>query len=308
MSLVADHSPAPAALTGGRPDHRPGAMPTLFISHGAPTLALDEGPTQRFLATLEARLGRPRAVLMVSAHWEAEDICVMGTAAPPTIHDFFGFPAPLYELRYPAQGSAALAQTIAGLLSASGYPVTVDATRGYDHGAWVPLRLLYPDADVPVLQLSINPSRPPAWHWRLGRALAALRADGVLIVGSGSMTHNLQDFRRLRHAVDCPPEPYAADFTDWFAGRVAARDLEALLAYRELAPSAVRAHPTDEHLLPFYVALGAAGVAWTAERLHHGFMHGAIAMDSYLFQSASAPDGGAVDDFNEATSGENHAI
>ena len=263
-------------------------MPALFVSHGAPTLALDDSPTRRFLTALGQRIGRPRAVLMVSAHWEAEEVGVMAGDAPSTVHDFFGFPAPLYALSYPAPGAREIAGLVAAQLRAAGYPVVLDSTRGYDHGAWVPLSLMYPAADIPVLQVSINPARPPAYHWRLGRVLGALRAEGVLIVGSGSMTHNLQDFRRLRADVDSPTEAYAEAFTAWFAEQVAARDLDALLAYREQAPAAARAHPTDEHLQPFYVALGAAGVAWSAERLHHGFMHGAIAMDSYLFQSVPA--------------------
>ncbi len=267
-------------------------MPTLFVSHGAPTLALNDSPTRRFLTGLASRLGRPRAVLVVSAHWEAEEIGVTAGTAPPTVHDFFGFPAALYEQRYPAPGDCALAASIAAQLRAAGYPVALDATRGFDHGVWVPLSLMYPAADIPVLQLSINPARPPTYHWRLGRVLGALRAAGVLIVGSGSMTHNLQDFRRLRGDADSPVEAYAEAFTGWIAEQVAARDVDALLAYREQAPFATRAHPTDEHLLPFYVALGAAGVAWSAERLHRGFMHGVIAMDTYLFQSVPARDAG----------------
>lgn len=266
------------------------SWPTLFVSHGAPTLALDDGVARRFLSGLGARLGRPRAVLMVSAHWEAEDVGVMANARPATVHDFFGFPAPLYALQYPAPGDVVLAGRIADLLQTAGYAVTLDETRGYDHGTWVPLGLMYPDADVPVVQLSINPARPPAYHWRLGRSLRALAAEGVLVVGSGSMTHNLGDFRQRRQDVDCPVEAYAESFTEWFAAQFAARELDALLAYRDLAPHAARAHPTDEHLLPLYVALGAAGVGWTAERLHHSFMHGAIAMDCYLFHPGHAPD------------------
>jgi len=282
------------------------SLPTLFVSHGAPTLALDDGPARRFLSGLGARLGRPRAVLVVSAHWETEEVAVMATPSPATIHDFFGFPAPLYELRYPAPGAAALAARIAELLHTVGYPVTLDAARGYDHGAWVPLSLMYPAADVPVLQLSISPSKPPIWHWRLGRSLRALCHEGVLVVGSGSMTHNLRDFRGHRDDVDTPVEPYAEAFTEWFAQQLAARELEALLAYRELAPHATRAHPTDEHLLPLYVALGAAGLDWSAERLYHGFMHGAIAMDTYVFHSGAAAETASPDHFSVSTSGERH--
>lgn len=273
------------------PHRHPLPLPTLFVSHGAPTLALDDGPARRFLGELGQRLPRPRAVLLVSAHWEAEQLAVMSTPEPSTVHDFFGFPAPLYALRYPARGEPSVAARIATLLRAAGHPVTLDAARGYDHGAWVPLSLMYPDADVPVLQLSINPARSPTYHWRLGRSLHALCREGVLVIGSGSMTHNLQDFRVHRLDVDRAPEAYAAAFTDWFDAQFAARELDTLLAYRELAPNAVRAHPSDEHLLPLYVALGAAGIGWSAERLHHSFMHGVIAMDSYQFHAGGAAPG-----------------
>ena len=286
-----------AVHSANAPAERP-ALPTLFVSHGAPTLALDDGPAHRFLTGLGARLGRPRAVLVVSAHWEAEDVRVMATREPATVHDFFGFPAPLYDLRYPAHGAVDVADLSADLLRRAGYPTVLDPTRGYDHGAWLPLRLMYPEADIPVLQLSINPNRPPAYHWRLGRALRALCFAGVLIVGSGSMTHNLQDFRQQRQDVNCPTEPCAEAFTAWFETHLTTGDVEALLAYRERAPHALRAHPTDEHLLPLYVALGAAGMGWSAERLHHSFMYGAIAMDSYLFQSGPAGELAAPDDFN----------
>lgn len=272
----------PVAPAASRP------LPSLFVSHGAPTLALDDGPARRFLAGLGARLARPRAVLAISPHWATDEISVTAAPSPPTVHDFFGFPAPLYALRYPAPGAPALAARIAGLLEAAGYSVHLDVDRGYDHGAWVPLSLLYPAADVPVLQLSIGAAKSSAWHWQLGRSLRPLRDEGVLVLGSGSMTHNLADFHRFRDDVEHAVEPYAEAFTAWFAQRLAARELDALLAWRELAPEAARAHPSDEHLLPLFVALGAAGVAWSAQRLHRGFMHGAIAMDAYLFQSGSA--------------------
>jgi len=281
-------------------------MPTVFVSHGAPTLVLDDGPARRFLAGLGTTLGRPRAVVIVSAHWEADEVRVTGAERPATIHDFFGFPAALYELCYPAPGAVALAGELVGLLAAAGYGAVADPDRGYDHGAWVPLSLMYPAADLPVLQVSINPARSPAYHWRLGRILGALRASGVLVIGSGSMTHNLQDFRRQRDAVDSPVEPYAEDFTAWFADHLAGGDLDALLAYRERAPAAARAHPSDEHLLPLYVALGAAGVSWSAERVHYGFMHGAIAMDCYLFRSVRAQ--ASTTNFNDTNQGESHAF
>jgi 4,5-DOPA dioxygenase extradiol len=278
----------------------PRSLPSLFVSHGAPTIVLEDCPARRFLAALGARLGRPRAVLVVSAHWATDEVSVMAASSPATVHDFYGFPPALYVLRYPASGAPALAARIAALLDAAGHRVHLDADRGYDHGAWIPMSLLYPAADVPVVQLSINPTKSAAWHWRLGRSLRPLCDEGVLIVGSGSMTHNLADFRSYRGDMAHAVEPYAEAFSDWFAQRLAARDLEALLAWHELAPEAARAHPSDEHLLPLFVALGAAGVDWSAWRLHHGFMHGAIAMDAYLFQSGSAVECASSDPFEEA--------
>jgi 4,5-DOPA dioxygenase extradiol len=280
-------------------------LPSLFISHGAPTLPLDDVPARHFIKGLGARLGRPRAVLVVSPHWESEQLCVTGAPAPATIHDFFGFPAPLYALRYPAPGAPALAGRVVELLGAAGYAASVDPARGLDHGAWVPLMLMYPAADVPVLQLSVNPARTPGWCWRLGRALAGLRAEGVLVIGSGSMTHNLGDFRARRDEADVAVEPYAEAFADWFADALGRGDLEALLDYRARAPAARRAHPTDEHLLPLYVALGAAGVSWSAERVHRSFTFGSIAMDAYLFHTDRA--NARLSTCNEINLGVNHA-
>lgn len=268
----------------------PPNMPALFLSHGAPTLALARGPASDFLRTLGASLARPRAILVVSAHWEAAEVRVLATAQPATVYDFYGFPAPLYELRYPAPGAVEFAVSVRDALGAAGFPVAIDGERGYDHGAWVPLSLMFPDADIPVTQISINPQKSPLYHWRLGRTLSMLRAHGVLIVGSGSITHNLADFRDHRGDADAPALPYAREFADWIAEALATQSLERLLDYRRLAPAATRAHPTDEHLMPLFVALGAAGVSWSAARIHHSFMHGVIAMDAYLFPSASEPE------------------
>jgi len=270
-------------------------LPALFLSHGAPTLALEDVPTTRFFAELGASLPRPRAILVVSAHWETADLRVLATPRPDTVHDFYGFPAPLYELRYPASGAVALAATVADTLRSGGFHARCDDQRGLDHGVWVPLLRMFPRADIPVTQVSIAPDRPPLFHWRLGRALAELRGQGVLIVGSGAITHNLGDFRLQRHDQAAPVAAYAAEFADWIASALAEQALDRLLGYREIAPHAARAHPTDEHLLPLFVALGAAGVAWTARRIHHGFMHGAFAMDAYRFDSAAGmPDPVAV--------------
>ncbi len=271
------------------------AMPSVFISHGAPDLPLADVPARHFLAGLGERLGTPRAVIVLSAHWETTETRVQATPAPATVHDFFGFDPVLYTLRYPAPGAPALAAEIVRRLNAAGVRAATDHERGYDHGAWVPLSLLYPRADIPLVQVSISPARPASFHWQLGRVLAPLRNEGVLIVGSGAVTHNLGEFRDQRHdPATLPPPAYAEAFCDWVAARVAAGDEEALIAWRETAPGAERAHPSVEHFLPLFAALGAAGAAWHGERAHHSFTYGVIGMDCYLFDSAASPAGDAA--------------
>jgi len=257
------------------------SLPSLFVSHGAPTFALEPGRTGPALLAAVARMPRPKAILAVSAHWETARPAVSSATAPRTIHDFFGFPKPLYALRYPAPGAPGLAGRVADLLAAAGHDAEVSPDQGLDHGAWVPLMHMYPAADVPVAQLSIQPHLGPAHHFGIGQALAPLTAEGVLILGSGSLTHNLGEFRMLPE--DAGSLTYVHDFQEWFAARVAAGDTRSLVRYRELAPSATRAHPTEDHILPFFLALGAAAAAERHERLHAGMTYGVIAMDAYAF-------------------------
>jgi len=261
-------------------------LPSLFLSHGAPTLPLTDTPARRFLGGLGARLLRPKAILVISAHWETESPLVSAVERNDTIHDFRGFPRPLYEITYPAPGAPSLASEIAELLRASGLSCGIDKVRGLDHGAWVPLLLMYPEADIPVLQLSIQPHLGPAHHLRLGRALERLRGEGVLIIGSGSMTHDLAEFRG--QALDAPVPDWVSRFADWFGEKLDAAKLDDLLDYRRQAPFAVKNHPSDEHLLPLYAALGAAGASWRAEHLHASATHGILRMDVYAFASDAA--------------------
>jgi 4,5-DOPA dioxygenase extradiol len=256
-------------------------MPSLFIPHGSPMLAFEDGPARRFLLGLAPEIGEPRAILVVSAHHEEERPTVTTNPTPGTIHDFYGFPQALYRLTYPAPGAPEVARRVAEILAAQGYEVAADAERGLDHGAWVPLILINPYADIPVLQLSISPQRDAAWHYRLGEALRPLRDEGVLIVGSGSITHNLRDLARTEPGAS--PAPWALAFTEWVHDKVASRALDDLVHYREQAPNAVHAHPTEDHILPFFVALGAAAPDEPAERLHHSFAYGALGMDAYAF-------------------------
>lgn len=257
------------------------SLPALFVSHGAPTLILDEVPARQFLQDYGATLPRPQAILVISAHWETAGPALTASARPDTIHDFFGFPPALYELRYPAPGAPTLATQIAGRLTAAGYAVTLDPERGLDHGAWVPLKLLFPDADIPVLQLGLPSQYSPAELVALGQALAPLRAEGVLIIGSGSVTHNLAAFGR--HQLNDAPPDWVSAFADWLTRAIEDGRTQDLLDYRHHAPHAVRNHPTEEHFLPLFVALGAAGAQARGRCIHASYSYGVLAMDVYAF-------------------------
>lgn len=261
-------------------------LPSLYISHGSPMTALNPGLVGERLADLAATLPRPRAIVMASAHWLTRQPAVGGHPRPPTIHDFGGFPQALFDLQYPAPGDPTLAREVAERLGAAGLPTVIDAARGLDHGAWVPLRLLYPQADIPVVPLAIQPLLGPAHQLALGRALAPLREQGVLVIGSGSITHNLHDWGHYQDGKDAP---YVRPFIDWVEQRLAADDSAALLDYRRQAPYAERAHPTDEHLQPLYVAMGAAGAdTLGAQRIDAGIDAGFLAMDIYRFDGGDA--------------------
>ncbi|HQT60889.1 MAG TPA: class III extradiol ring-cleavage dioxygenase [Acidiphilium sp.] len=255
-------------------------QPALFVSHGSPMLALTETPARSFLAGLSATLPRPRAILVVSAHWETDAPMVNAVERNGTIHDFFGFPRALYQLAYPAPGDAALAQRIAALLGEAGFPTGLDPKRGLDHGAWVPLLLAYPAADIPVLQLSVQTRLGPRHAFDIGRALAPLRREDVLIVGSGSFTHDLRRFRG--QPVDAPETEDVTAFSAWMDEAIAGNDIAALLDYRARAPHARDEHPTEEHLLPLFTAIG-AGEGDAARRLHNSTEHAILRMDAYGF-------------------------
>jgi len=258
-------------------------LPTLFVSHGAPTFALEPGQAGRELAALAHALPVPHAILIVSPHWMSPSLSLTCTAKPATIHDFGGFPQPLYALRYPAPGAPELAARAIALLAAAGLDARTEPKRGLDHGAWVPLLHMYPDAQIPVVQVSMPARQSPRYFHELGRALAPLRSEGVLIAGSGSITHNLYEFTGPRDTA----EPYVTAFTGWIADTLAAGDVEALLDYRRRAPHAERAHPTDEHLLPLMFALGAAGERSSARRLaERDVRYGVLAMDAYVFNGS----------------------
>jgi 4,5-DOPA dioxygenase extradiol len=260
-------------------------MPTLFISHGSPMHAIDAGGAGSAWRAIADSMPKPRAVLIASAHWETTLPMLTGAANLQTIHDFGGFPDELYRVRYDATGSPQLAQQAANLLRDAGLSPSVNACRGIDHGAWVPLRWMYPERDVPVVQLSIQPALGPAHHLALGRALVPLTDHGVLVIGSGHVTHNLRDWSVHRNAA--ASLPYVAEFSEWLADKLAAHDEDALVDYRSRAPHAARAHPTDEHFLPLFIALGAAGENPRVQREHAAIDAAALAMDAYSFGMAA---------------------
>lgn len=259
----------------------------VFVSHGAPNLILHESPTRAFLAGLGATMPRPSAIIAVSAHFEADMPVVVTDPAPAMIYDFGGFERELYSMTYPAPGEPRLAERVAQAIAAAGLPAAVARKRGYDHGTWVPLKLAFPEADIPVVQVSVVPGASPAFHTALGSALASFAAEDVLILASGSLTHNL---RAVFGAGGLTPRdaavvPWAQAFADWVAERLAAGDVPALEAYETEAPFGARNHPTDEHFLPFFVALGAGGGKGT--RIHAAFEHGALSLDAYRFGAAA---------------------
>ena len=259
-------------------------IPALFVSHGAPNMILHESAARAFLAHAGADLPRPRAIVAVSAHFNAFRPAVVADAKPGMIYDFGGFERELYAMQYPAPGEPKLAADILARLTAAGLEPALVPERGYDHGTWVPLKLMYPEADIPVVQVSVQPRRDPTHHYALGRALAPLAAEGVMVMGSGSLTHNLHEaFGPLGglRPLDEKAPAWVTAFSDWIAEKVAAHDVEALLDYRAQAPFAGRNHPTDEHLLPLFVALGAGGP--DGVRIHDSTNFGVLAMDAYSF-------------------------
>ena len=253
-------------------------LPSLFISHGSPMLALEPGDSGPALARLAAQMPRPRAIVIVSAHWESQTLAVNANPQPETWHDFGGFPAALFAVQYPAPGLPRLSAEVLDLLNAAGLQAESVSKRPFDHGVWVPLKLMYPDADIPVVQVSLPSAEGPHLQTRVGQALACLREQDVLIIGSGSITHNLRELDW--HAGPESVEPWAKDFRDWIIEKLGSNNEAALHDYRSQAPAAARNHPSDEHLLPLFFARGAGG---EFSVVHKGFTMGALGMDIYRF-------------------------
>ena len=254
----------------------PERMPVLFVSHGAPTLPFDDVPARRFLIELARKVPRPKAILCISAHWETATPSLNAAKQPGTIHDFYGFPKALYELGYDAPGAPDVAARAAELLRAAGHEPHLDSERGRDHGAWVPAMLAWPAGEMPLIQMSLLRGKSTREHIALGEAIAPLRDEGVLILGSGGSVHNL---RQVSWDGGRTPR-WATDFQDWLDTSLASNDLGALIDYRTLDFAAM-AQPTEDHLMPLYVALGAGHTDGGATKLHGSFTFGSIGMASY---------------------------
>lgn len=255
------------------------ALPTLFVSHGAPTFAIDPGLAGPELTALGRALPTPKAILVVSPHWMTPRARVTTSTRPGTIHDFRGFAPELYDIQYTANGEPDIAARAIELLTVAGWPAQADERRGLDHGAWVPLLYLYPNADVPVFQVSMPSNLDAESAFRFGQALAPLAEEGVLIIGSGSLTHNLQEVSMdHRHG-----ETYVGEFANWIRDAVEAGRHGQLLDALNSAPHALRAHPTTEHFLPLLIALGASAKGSAARAIDGGIRHGVLAMDAFVF-------------------------
>ncbi|MBI5721852.1 MAG: dioxygenase [Burkholderiales bacterium] len=272
------------------------ALPALFISHGSPMTALEPREAGAFMQRLgpaiEREFGRPKAIVAISAHSLTREPVPLAAPRHEAVYDFGGFDPELYTLRYDAPGAPELAQRVAALLAVRGVVAHVVAEGGLDHGIWTPLRYMFPQADVPVLPLAWPPNWAPERLFALGAALAPLAAEGVLVMGSGSITHNLRRvFAGGLRDADRPATPESTAFREWFrerAERAQAGDWAQLLAYRQAAPHAELMHPTDEHLLPWYVAAGAGGQGVPARRIHASLTFGDLGMDAYAFGPGGA--------------------
>jgi 4,5-DOPA dioxygenase extradiol len=255
--------------------------PTLFVSHGAPPFALEPGRAGFLLREFGKSLRKPTAILAISPHWRTTGLSVMTKAQPETLYDFGGFDPRLMQMNYPSAGHPALALKTAQLLRLQGFHVDMDQHRDYDHGVWIPLLHILPKADVPVFQLSMPHDLTAPQAIELGRALRPISKQGVMIMGTGSLTHNLYEFRL--HAQS--EAAYAKEFTQWVRQKVLSNDVEALIHANALAPHALRAHPSDEHYLPLLIALGAAHPEAKANVLDGGITYGVLSMESYFWET-----------------------
>ena len=257
-------------------------MPSIFISHGPPSIVLTDLPVTRFFENLSHMVQKPRAILVISAHFEAAWPLVTTAAHMTTIHDFSG-PMPLFSLQYPVNGDTELAEQVISMFMESGINAAGERQRGLDHGAWIPLLLAYPEKDIPVIQLSVETNESPIYHYELGKIIAPLRDQGVLIMGSGGAVHNLDDV--YNYDIDSPPSEYATAFDYWLELAINGGTIRHLLDYEKSAPYSALAHPYPaEHFLPLFVSLGAAGSGSRGLTIHKSFLYGSLSMAAYLWE------------------------
>jgi 4,5-DOPA dioxygenase extradiol len=257
-------------------------MPSFFIAHGAPVLAIQDNAYTRAVAELGARY-KPKAAVLFSAHWESRTQQVSGVERYRTIHDFGGFPDELYQIQYPAAGDAGLTGSVSRLLTEAGVSFQVDRQRGLDHGAWVVLRMLYPQADVPVVAMSVNPHLAPHEQYRIGQALSSLRASDVMVIGSGGTVHN---FGTINFGAPAGVgDDWAVRFDDWLLDRMTQWDLKSLFAYEALAPEPHLAVPPHgrEHFIPLFYAMGAADDQRVVKQLHRSYDYGNLSHAVWQF-------------------------
>lgn len=254
----------------------------LFVPHGAPTFALSPGAAGAAMSAMVQKLPTPRAIVVVSPHWETRIPTVSVAAQLETIHDFYGFPEALYKIQYPARGCPEVAKEVAIALRDAGMDVDDSSQHGLDHGAWQPLRQMFPDADVPIVPLSMQTHAGPEHAFRVGQALAGLAEKNIWVIASGNITHNLRDWHVAASTHGQTPA-YVHQFADWVFEKLSAHDVNALLNYRQLSAEGRQAHPSEGHLLPLYVALGAAGAAAVPQAFYRGVSDYVIAMDGYTF-------------------------
>ncbi|MDA3898484.1 MAG: class III extradiol ring-cleavage dioxygenase [Desulfobacteraceae bacterium] len=254
-------------------------MPVLFISHGPPTILLMDTPVRSFLKQLGGQIPTPRSILCISAHWEASKPNVSSGAQAELIYDFGG-PPQLFEQTYSAPGAPDLADETCKLLAAAGIDAGKNPDRGLDHGAWIPLKLMFPKADIPIVQLSVQTEKDTSHHFELGKALRPLRQKGVLIIGSGGAVHNLYDIQG--HKINDAPVDYTVAFDQWLFEKITSGQIKDLIDYKKFAPEPEQSHPFPaEHFLPLFVCLGASRQEEKATRIHQGFMYGTLSMAAY---------------------------
>lgn len=256
-------------------------QPALFISHGSPMMAVEKSKTALFLQQLGRRIARPKAIIVFSAHFDKpQDVVITSGQAPETIHDFYGFPSALYDIHYHAPGSPELAEKIAVLFKQQGIKPILDSEQGWDHGVWIPLKLLFPEADIPVVEISINSRLGAAANYRYGQIVSTLREQGVLIIGSGGISHNLSEVFNPNPSADKTKR--VLTFTNWVKNKLSTGNIQSLLNYLNEAPHVLFNHPSQEHFLPLFAALGSSDPS-AVKRIHKDIEYGVLAMDAYQF-------------------------